>query len=392
MIKLPYETCFGCGGCDNVCPVRAIAMVPDKYGFVHPEIDTEKCIECHLCEKVCTVYHPQKLEEPRDVIAAVTNNYIELQSVASGGLCTQLGVEIIKRGGVVYGCSEKNYLNIQHIRVEKIEDLDLLKKSKYVHSSMGTVMKQVKKDLDNGQEVLFIGTPCQVSGLYGFLHKQYDNLYTVDVICHGVPSQQMLQSQMEAFGISKAVFVDFRWKSHNGIRYGIRCRVNGKTIKEQSEWQSAYMAAFSCGISYRENCYSCPFARSARVADITAADFWGIGRVTPSKFTDTNGVSMVLVNTIKGKTLFEGVASNFEIENHTIQEASRCNTNLSHPAPIPEHRARFLEIFANNGIARASYECIPKHRKFQNPLYRFFIGLPIIVKLYSIAKSILNNK
>lgn len=393
MIELPYDTCFGCGGCLNVCPKDAITMTPDKYGFVHPVIDGERCVECHLCEKACTVYHPQVLNMPIDVIAAVVKDKDELQSVASGGLCTELGRLVIRRSGVVYGCSEKDFHTIRHIRVESESDLDLLKKSKYVHSEMGHAFRMARKDLESGREVLFIGTPCQVSGLYGFLRKRYDNLSTVDMVCHGVPSQKMLHSQIEEFRKPEINrfdngFVQFRWKdSRYGIRYGIRFGVDGKTIREEVEERNAYMAAFSCGISYRENCYSCPFARQERVSDITAADFWGIGSKVVSKFRDIDGVSLVLLNTEKGRRLFDGVKDNFDTEPHTIVEASRVNANLKHPAEKLPQRDRFLSIFEKKGIKAASYACVPLYRKNCSPVYRMMVRNQVIVLLYNFFKK-----
>lgn len=397
-IQLPYDTCFGCGGCFNVCPKGAITMTPDDYGYVHPSIDPDKCIECHLCEKVCTVYHPQQLHEPEEVLAAVTRDEDELKSVASGGLCTCLGREIINRGGVVYGCREKDFRTIRHVRVDNEKDLDLLKKSKYVHSDMGDAFKLIKADLDAGLSVLFVGTPCQVSGLYGYLRKPYEHLYTVDMVCHGVPSQKMLREQIEYYrkpGVDDfdSGFVQFRWKDPRyGIRFGIRFGINGKEIACEPEWRNPYMAAFNRGISYRENCFTCPFARSERVSDITAADFWGVGKKVESEFMDTDGVSMVFINTPKGQNLFESIKDLFRIESHTMEEAKRCNANLSHPAPRLDKRDEFLRLFKEKGIKEAAYVCLPKYRKMRNPLYRFLVNNRITASLYRVVKGVLKRK
>lgn len=397
MIKLPYNSCFGCYGCFNVCPKNAIEVKPDMYGYMHPDIDTTKCIECHLCEKVCTVYHPQPLNPPKKVLAVVTKNKSELKSVASGGVCTILGREIIRRDGVVYGCYEENYHSIRHVRIDKDEDLDLLKRSKYVHSEIGNAFRLVKKDLEKGLEVLFIGTPCQVSGLYGYLRKTYENLHTVDMVCHGVPSQKMLCNQIELYyqpwmDNFKKGSVQFRWKdSRYGICYGIRFNIDNSTIKQQSEWRSPYMAAFSYGISYRENCYSCPFACGERVADITAADFWGLGKEVPSQFNAVDGVSMVLINTDNGARLFDTVKDCFMIESHTLEEASCRNANLRHPAPRPDRRDEFLRLFKERGIKAAAYACVPKYRKMCNPIYRYLISNKIVTKSYTIVKNILKK-
>lgn len=161
------------------------------------------------------------------IFAAVERDKTEHKTVASGGLCTIISKEILKSGGVVYGCSEENYRNIRHIRIDDVSAIDLLKKSKYVFSDIYDSYTEIRKDLTDGKRVLFIGTPCQVSGLYGFLRKEYGHLYTIDLVCHGVPSQKMLIQHIESIPklgkIEKSKgFVDFRWKTRYGIRFGIR--------------------------------------------------------------------------------------------------------------------------------------------------------------------------
>lgn len=400
MITLPYDDCFGCGGCYNICPKQAITMTPDKYGYVHPVIDEQKCIECHMCENVCTVHHPQPLHQPINVWAAVAKKNDLFQTVASGGLCSVMTEYFLSGGGVVYGCGELNYRDIRHIRIDKLEDAGLLKNSKYVHSDMNDAMKSVKKDLIDGRKVLFIGTPCQISGLYGYLHKNYDNLTTIDLVCHGVPSQQMLRDQIEMYRKSDIQdfengFVQFRWKTRYGIRFGIRFGIRENLIKEELSDQNAYMSAFLSGISYRENCYSCPFATSERVSDITAADFWGLGNKTwaadkmiPSRFIDDNGVSLVIINTIKGKAMFEAVENRFELEEHTIEEATLNNCNLSHPSPCLPTRQKFLHTYVTKGIRAAAKASIPNYRRNTNPILRAIKSSKAARSIYRALKNL----
>lgn len=396
MIHLPYDTCFGCYGCENACPKQAINMEPDKYGYKHPLIDPQKCVECHLCEKVCTSLNHLELKKPRKVLAAATKDSNELTTVASGGLCTELSRLILTDGGVVYGCCEKNYTDIHHVRVDNVAGLDMLKKSKYVFSDIGQTFSMAKKDLMDGKKVLFIGTPCQISGLLGYLRKPYGNLYTVDLVCHGVPSQQMLQDHINSLPVTSKIDknkikVDFRWKSRYGIRYGIRFGIGGGKTYECHESVDPYMAAFHYGISYRENCFSCPFATDKRIGDITAADFWGIGKSVPSKFIDVNGVSMVILNSEKGETLFNRISHLFDVEEHTMEEAKLNNSNLSHPSIRLPLRDEFLRIYTEKGIRQAAHACLPTYRKNTNPIYRALISIPGLTKAYAIIKKIIKR-
>lgn len=396
MISLPYDSCFGCYGCKNICPKDAISLIPDKFGFKHPNINNTKCIECHLCEKVCTSINPLELQTPKEILAAVTKNSDELKTVASGGICTIISKKIIDEGGSVYGCSQKNYMDICHIRINRTDDLDLLKKSKYVYSEIRNSYTQVKEDLKSGKKVLFVGTPCQVSGLLGFLRKPFENLYTIDLVCHGVPSQQMLRDHIDSLKITdkinkKNLRVEFRWKSRYGIRYGIRFGRGNGQFYERHEIIDPYMAAFHDGISYRENCYSCPFAKSKRIGDITAADFWGIGKLIKSEFVDINGVSLVLLNTNKGEKLFNTVSDKVITEVHTIEEAKLNNLNLSQPAPRLPMRDKFLEIYSKKGIAEAARATLPGYRRNINPIYRFLRSLPFSKKIYISLKNFFNK-
>ncbi|MBD5340121.1 MAG: 4Fe-4S dicluster domain-containing protein [Bacteroides sp.] len=398
MINLPYNTCFGCYGCYNSCPRNAISMHPDKYGYEHPVIDTDKCIECHLCEKACTEINPLPLKAPFEILAAAPKSKEEADSVASGGLCTEASRHFIENGGIVYGCEEVTVSAIHHTKITKESDLDRIKKSKYVHSSIEHTFREIKFELDSGAKILFIGTPCQVSGLYGYLRKKYDNLYTIDLVCHGVPSQQMLIDQIKLMNLPQDFEtngrVEFRWKTSKGIRFGMKYIINKQTIKEQLEADNAYMAAFTIGISYRENCYSCPFARQERIGDLTAADFWGLGEEVKSDFRDIDGVSLVLINSSKGKILFDSIKHKFDTENHTIEEAKLNNLNLRQPAPRPLKRNKFLEIYLNKGLKKAAIQCVPGFRKRSHPLYKLYCKIPGLPQTYKIIKRLLfkNNE
>lgn len=378
MINLPHEQCYGCQGCLNICPQDAIFMVEDEYGYRYPQINLGKCVDCDLCKKVCPELNQITLNSPIKILAAQSKNKDVFRTTASGGVCYSLSIEIINRGGIVYGCAEKDFQTIKHIRVDCIDDLNQLKNSKYVHSDINHTYREARKDLNMGRLVLFTGTPCQISGLKMFLRKQYDNLITVDLICHGVPPMKMLREQVLSYPEVKHVkpediFVDFRWKSSvrsgcHDIRYGLRTKVRSgssfRVIREENDIINAYMRCFQTGISLRDNCLRCPYAKRERVSDITAADFWGLGSdKIPSDLVASKGVSLLLINTKVGNDLFNSIKSDFEVRKQSYEEAKLFNRCLYAPFKYHPKRDAFLKLYKTQGLIKAT--------TLTDSLYRF---------------------
>lgn len=338
------DLCTGCGACNNSCPVDAISMTY-KQGFKYPVIDTEKCIGCLACEKSCPIIKPNSLceqyEEP--IVFAAWNKDAEIRDKSSsGGVFSALATNILTEGGYVAGAAYDENMHVNHITIGSIEELHKLRGSKYVQCSINDNYKTVKNLLVNGKKVLFVGTPCQVSGLRSFLKKDYDNLICCDFICHGVPSPLFFADYLKWFekGYNfRTESFTFRSK-HSGWYDALRV-ANGNIIAK-GKWD-AYFLGFNRNITLRESCYNCPSNGVPRKGDITIADFWGIGR--KYKFVSMKeiekGVSLIMLNNEKGKTFFKEAQGLLVCQKRNFEEALEGNKPMVESSSRPKERDTF---------------------------------------------------
>ncbi len=348
------ENCCGCGACMNICPKNAICMKTDKYGFVYPEIDVSVCVKCGMCQKVCNFQHKNESNEPLATFAVVSKEPEMILHSASGGAFAALASKTIAEGGVVCGAAFDNEWSVYHVFIERMDELEKLQGSKYVQSAIGNTYKKAKEYLDHGRKVLYSGTPCQIAGLYGYLGKEYDNLLTADLICHGVPNQQMFQEYLRSLGEVEGF--TFRDKS---LGWGI----NGKAVVRDKQkplklWQSAspYLYYFTQGLIYRDSCYHCKYTCKHRPADITLGDYWGIEKQHPDflgkeGFDTKKGISVMIANTEKGSTAISGCTDLLEIKESGFDKAAAGNTQLRKPSVKKPQREVILELYASEGWA-----------------------------------------
>lgn len=347
------NTCTGCAACINVCAKDAITMQPNgRLGHLFPVIDNQKCIDCGVCEKSCPAINRVGLKYPQTAYAGWAKSAEENKKSTSGGAASILARKVIQDGGAVYGCANIA-MEVKHIRIDKEEDIDLLRGSKYVQSTMGKIMKQVKLDLDKGLQVLFVGSPCQCAGLQSYLRKQYNRLLLVDLICHGTPSLQLLQehvrSKIDVNQIVKHIY--FR----DGSNYEFSLIVKNAEEKEiyrsnlwKQRYHDAYYNTFIEGYTYRPSCNQCQFARPERCSDITIGDFWGLGEKKPFiPIAKAYGYSVVLPNTLKGVKALESISEEFYMQEREVEEAIKGNPQLQHPKYLSLNAKVFQWLFCH---------------------------------------------
>ena len=340
------DRCTGCFACMNKCPKEAITTVVDVYGCTLPMIDPEKCMKCGLCKAVCLERHRPALKEPLHCYAAQRKDAQARKQSASGGIGAALMEQIIRNGGVVYGAAVCENGEVRHIRAADLDTAARMRKSKYVQSYIGVAYQQALADLKENRQVLFTGTPCQIAGLKGFLGKSYDSLYCVDIICHGVPPMQYLREHIVAVMGEKPVEeLTFRGGDQD---FRLNVTSAGTKVYSKDKNRDAYFYAFMKSATYRENCYACHYARSARISDITIGDFWGL-RSGTLVTQQTGNISVVLINTLKGKSLLESIRPELVLEERTLQEAVKGNPQLRRPTIKHKRRNAFLRAYVRTG-------------------------------------------
>jgi len=343
--------CSGCTACYLSCPVHAISMKEDEEGFVYPEIQPDVCINCNLCRKVCSWEHSDysNAEKPL-TLAAVLKDKDERQRSTSGGAFYSIASWVLRQNGVVYGAAFDDRLQLKHIGVDNIVDLQKLRGSKYLQSSLENVFNEVKEKLEEGKCCYFTGTGCQIAGLKSFLRKDYPTLLTSDLVCHGVPSQKLFNEHI-AYLEHKYhdKVVDYKFRDY---KVGGGCEAcgfaNREPVIKPTYELSPYLYSFMYGYTYRSSCYNCHFARVPRQGDITIADFWGVEKYFP-ELDRSCGTSLLFVNTDKGRDVWEKVSDDFDYQVSNVADASRYNGNVVHASKKPDIRDDVYKLLEEKG-------------------------------------------
>lgn len=340
------KECCGCSACQQICPKECITMNEDTEGFYYPVVDEKKCVNCNLCEKVC----PIKKEEKRDQKLWAYATYsketkIRLQS-SSGGMFSLIAEYVLKNKGIVFGVVFNSEQTVNHVSIERLEDLDKLRGSKYIQSQIKETYKEAKSYLEKGKLVLFTGTACQIAGLKGFLRKEYENLVTIDVLCHGVPSKRVWKKYIENQenlnnGHLKNVF--FRNKDNGWKQYEVCADFDNGREYRKMHGQDIFMRLFLSEICLRPSCHDCHFKSLDRPSDFTLGDSWGIENYMP-EMDDDKGTSVVLLHSEKAKEIFEKLKDKMifkeaEVDKILPPTADSRKSVIAHPK-----RKQFFEL------------------------------------------------
>lgn len=340
-MKIINEECCGCGACYNSCPVNAISILQDKEGFLYPIVDESICTNCGLCKKVCN--HSGERSTVIEAFAGLANDDVRKVS-SSGGVFFLLAKKILSDGGYVCGAAfSSDFKSVNHIVISSVDELPKLQSSKYLQSDTKNVYKEVKDLLNSNKVVLFSGTPCQVGGLNKFLQKKYDNLITVDVLCHGVPSPLVWKKYVEEISQGKKIIdVTFRNKKQGWVP-NILIRLDGNDVFEEQSIENLYYKSFLSNLCLRKSCSTCNYANLNRPSDITLGDFWGIDKYD-KKMNDKKGTSFILINTAKGQKNFQSISSSLKkYKKAPVEKIVEGNPNLKQPSKAHLNRKRFFE-------------------------------------------------
>ena len=301
-----YSDCIGCGACSIECPVNCISIIRQAGQYI-PIVDESKCIKCQKCERVCIALHVENLEfQPSQrAFYGFARQDRERRASSSGGIFYSIAKEFIKKGGLVAGAAFDENFVVRHRVVSSVAELDAVRGSKYVESDMSSVFTEIKKNLDVGNKILFSGVPCQVGAIKTFLGKNYDNLYTCEVFCHGAPRSGIFEAYKSAI-VRKSGRIqgfNFRSKYYGWSIPAYEIKTDRKNIINKHK-DNIYHLMFGYHVSLRDSCYNCHFRRHERVADLSLGDFWGIEQYYPSVQT-SDGISAVIVNTENGQKLID---------------------------------------------------------------------------------------
>ena len=352
------KRCTVCGACISACPQNCISLKTNEYGFDYPIVNNNLCIKCGKCRSVCHIINGVKKEYPQKAFAVWSNNPDDRKTSASGGAASVFYQKVLSEGGYCFGAAYDKDLNVV-IKGYNSQRVTEFKQSKYVHSYMNDSYNEIKALLNDNQNVIFIGLPCQIAALKSFLHKEYDNLLLVDLVCHGTPPKSYLNEHIKQIREKTQSSVDsISFRNDEGYRFTAYCNKVVKYSKYNSV--DTYLLSFLESLTFYDSCYECKYACNERCSDITIGDFWGLGMEEPFNHPYTGAISVVLTNTDKGQVFFDSLKTKLFYERRTVSEAINGNEQLNFPSKRNVNRDRFLELYKREGFEIAVNEIYKK--------------------------------
>lgn len=340
------QDCCGCSACEQSCPKQCISMQADDEGFVYPLVKKSQCIDCGICNKVCPTINSRNSQKPISVYASKhRNEEIRLRS-SSGGIFTAIAEDILNKGGVVFGAKFDDEWNVIHSHTETLDGLAAFRGSKYIQSLLGNSFQHVKSFLQQGRQVLFSGTPCQIAGLKKYLKKEYVNLFTIEILCHGVPSpkvwREYLNEKKNIFKCNNITNIEFRNKKTGWSKFKFIIQFENNTEYEVLATEDLFFKGFLHNLYLRPSCYCCRSKNGRAGSDITIADYWNINEALPA-FNDEKGVSLILVNSERAQKLLQSLSSEIEAIETSYEVCTGKNGGFVEKLPVHRHRQSFFK-------------------------------------------------
>lgn len=339
------KECCGCTACMHVCPVKCIVMQEDEEGFLYPAVEKEKCIHCHKCKKVCPVLNSENQNTKTQAFVGYSRNEEIRKQSSSGGVFSVIAEWILEQDGVVFGAAFDENFEVHHISVESKEELAKLRGSKYVQSRLENVYPEVKQYLEMKRKVLFTGTACQIAGLRKYLDKEYESLYTVDVLCHGVPSPKIWRMYLEEMKRQHNALiekVEFRNKETGWKNYSMNILFSDMQRYCVHFFEDKFMSMFLDNIDLRLSCYECHFKDFPRISDMTIGDSWGIEKYMPDMDND-KGTSIILIHSLKSGIILDAIKKKLIVREARLDEVLPSTADSRRSVEMHPNRKKFWE-------------------------------------------------
>lgn len=369
-----HELCTGCNACASICPKHCIQMIADAEGFLRPVMDETKCVECGACQKVCPILNPNKVDSDTIAYAAMHRSDDIRLSSTSGGVFSALCNWTFSHGGAVFGAAYADGFSVKHRVARTMEEASLLRTAKYAQSEIVDSFQQAKRLLNDGQYVLFSGTPCQIGGLKSFLGADYERLVLVDVICHGVPSPKVwaryidYRSQTDAAGAAPTA-INMRSKETGWPGYSIRFDYsNGQHYLARSG-EDPFLRCFVGDLCLRPSCYNCQFKGIYRISDFTLGDYWGVWSQLP-EFNDGKGTSLVLLHSERAKTIWQQISEDMQVQAVSVPDCLNDNSSALWSSQRPAKRSEFMSRYCDEDFYELTNHLLPLAKQVQVPIFR----------------------
>lgn len=360
MIDIKKEECCGCSACAQSCKLKCIEMLQDNEGFLYPVVNKEKCVNCGTCENVCPSINSKSVACDLKGYVALSNDDKIREESSSGGIFSLLAEYILKKDGIVIGAAFDRNLKVVHKVIREKKDLYKLRGSKYVQSDVKNTYKQAESYLKNNIKVLYSGTSCQIAGLRNYLNKDYEGLYTVDVLCHGVPTPKLLAQyfcEMEKKYNSKIDNVYFRDKKNGWVNYSVEIKFENGKIYRTIFNKDPYMRLFLNNICLRPSCYQCRYNKLERNSDITIGDCWGVEHTVPD-FFDDKGTSVIITRTDKGNQLLNGIKADLKYSECDIDYILPPDSGGRKACEAHVNRKKFFELLNQKADFESLTRCL----------------------------------